>query len=198
MLASSIVTYQDLLKDIREPIHIRLAMVRRYEETKNISLVAKEFKTTRVTVRKWIRRFNGAMSSLRNVSKAPKNPYRQLSEYTERLLIEFRKKYPSLGYDYIHYYLMENNAKEIPSKASVYAIWHKYGLLRKCYKKYEKKKDLRAIKAKYKPFEKIQIDVKELRDIPNYLEQSLALGIKRQKELPNPYGLQCINILLEI
>jgi len=54
---------------------------------------------------------------------------------------------------------------------------------------HEKKKDLRAIKSRYKPFEKIQIDVKELRDIPNILEQSLRLGLTKQKELPNSYGL---------
>ena len=189
MLANSIVTYQDLLKDAKEPIQVRLAMVRRYKEVQNISLVAKEFHTTRVTVRKWINRFGGALASLKNISKAPKQPFRQIEEYTEKLLVRFRQNHPSLGYDYIHHYLLENNCKEIPSKSSVYAIWRKHGLLRKQYKKAEKKKDLRAIKAKYKPFEKIQIDVKELRDIPNYLVQSLELGLKRQKELPNPHGL---------
>ena len=53
-MASSIVTYQDVLKDSKEPIQVKLAMVRRYKETGNLSLVAKEFQTTRVTVRKWI------------------------------------------------------------------------------------------------------------------------------------------------
>lgn len=189
MLASSIVTYQDVLKDSKEPIQVRLAMVRRYKETGNLSLVAKEFQTTRVTVRKWIKRFSGAIQSLRNLSKAPKEPFRQMNEQTEALLTEFKKRYPSLGYDYIHHYLIEKGCKEIPSKSSVYAIWRKYNLMPKRYKKYEKKKDLRAVKSRYNPFEKIQIDVKELRDIPNYLEQSLALGIKKQKELPNSYGL---------
>ena len=35
----------------------------------------------------------------------------------------------------------------------------------------------------------MQIDVKELRDIPNILDQSLALGLQKKKELPNRYGL---------
>ena len=189
MLANSIVTYQDLLKDAKEPLQVRLAMVKRYKETKSVSLVAKEFHTTRVTVRKWIKRFSGALSSLKNCSKAPKEPFRQIDERTEDLLVQFRKAHPSLGYDYIHHYLIDNHCKEIPSKSTVYAIWRKHGLLFRRYKKHEKKRDLRAIKAKYKPFEKIQIDVKELKDIPNYLDQSLALGIKRQKEMPNRYGL---------
>ena len=189
MLASDILTYQDFLKDTAEPIQLRLAMVKRFKETQNVSLVAREFKTTRKTVRKWVKRFSGAIGSLVNLSRAPLNPFRQIQARTEELLIAFRQQYPSLGYDYIHHYLHERGCKEIPSKSTVYAIWRKRGLLPKHYKKHEKKKDLRAIKAKYKPFEKIQIDVKELRDIPNYLNQSLALGIKQAKELPNRYGL---------
>ena len=189
MLASDILTYQDFLKDTAEPIQLRLAIVKRFKETQNISLVAREFKTTRKTVRKWVKRFNGAIGSLVNLSRAPLNPFRHIQARTEELLIAFREQYPSLGYDYIHYYLHERGCKEIPSKSTVYDIWRKHSLLPKHYKKHEKKKDLRAIKAKYKPFEKIQIDVKELKDIPNYLDQSLALGIKRAKELPNRYGL---------
>ncbi len=107
----------------------------------------------------------------------------------ERLLIEFKKEHPSLGYDYIHHYLLEHGCKEIPSKSTCYALWRKHGLIPKYKRKREKKKDLRDIKSRYKPFEKIQIDVKELKDIPNILEQSLELGIKRQKDLPLKYGL---------
>ena len=123
MLASSIVTYQDLLKDAKEPIQVRLAMMKRYQETKSVSLVAKEFHTTRVTVRKWIKRFSGTLSSLKNCSKAPKEPFRQIDERTEELLVRFRKAHPSLGYDYIHHYLIDNHCKEILSKSTVYTIW---------------------------------------------------------------------------
>ena len=69
----------------------------------------------------------------------------------------------------------------------------RYGGNRVCFpdatKKHEKKKDLREVKSRYRPFEKMQIDVKELRDIPNILDQSLALGLQKKKELPNRYGL---------
>ena len=79
MLASDILSYTDFLKDSKEPIQIRLAMVKRYQEIKNISLVAKEFHTTRRTVRKWVTRFSGAISSLCNLPKAPKQPCRQIA-----------------------------------------------------------------------------------------------------------------------
>ena len=189
MLASDILSYADFLQDSKEPIQIRLAMVKRYQEIKNVSLVAKEFHTTRKTVRKWVMRFSGAISSLCNLSKAPQKPHRQLAQETERLLVEFKKKHPPLGYDYIHHYLLKHGCNEIPSKSTCYAVWKKYGLLPKHKRKHEKKKDLRKIKSKYKPFEKIQIDVKELKDIPNILEQSLRLGLKQQKDLPIKYGL---------
>ncbi len=180
MLASNILSYSDFLKDTPEPMQIRLAIVKRYKEIKNITQVAKEFHTTRLTVRKWVKRFSGAFSSLHNQSKAPKQPHRQMSKRAEELLVEFRTKYPSLGYDYIRHYLLDRGCKEIPSKSAVYAIWRKHKLLPKHYKKSEKKKDLREIKAKYKAFEKLQIDVKELKDIPNYLEQALYLQHKNQ------------------
>ena len=84
MLASSIVTYQDLLKDAKEPLQVRLAMVKRYKRDK-------EFHTTHITVHKWIKRFSGVHSSLKNCLKAPKQPFRQIGERTEDLLVRFRK-----------------------------------------------------------------------------------------------------------
>ena len=129
MLTSDILTYQDFLKDTQEPIRLRLAMVKRYKETENISLVAKEFCPTRQTVRKWIKRFSGAIGSLKNCSKAPKNPYRRMDQRTEELLVQFRKEHPSLGYDYIHNYLLEKECKEIPSQAASM----RYGGNRVCF-----------------------------------------------------------------
>jgi transposase len=63
-LASNILTYSDFLKDSKEPLEIRKAMVRRYRELKSISAVALEFNTTRKTVRKWVTRFTGTISSV--------------------------------------------------------------------------------------------------------------------------------------
>jgi len=189
MLANNTIAYSDFLKDTREPLQIRLAIVKRYKEIKNITKVALEFNTTRKTVRKWINRFSGAISSLKNISTSPINPYRQISKRTEELLVQFKKENESLGYDYIHYYLLEHKCTEIPSRSTCYNIWKKYGFSSKAKKKTETKKDLRAVKTKYKPFEKIQIDVKELRDIPNYLEQSYILAQKKKQELPVKYGL---------
>jgi len=54
-------TFRDFLKDTVEPIQLRLAMVKRFRGTQNVSLVAREFKTTRQTVCKWITRITALL-----------------------------------------------------------------------------------------------------------------------------------------
>ena len=92
MLESNMLRYKDFLKDSKEPLEIRKAMVARYKELKSISAVALEFNTTRKTVRKWVSRFSGAVSSLRNQSTVPKNPHLQIKDETRELIIKFRKE----------------------------------------------------------------------------------------------------------
>ena len=176
MLAGAILPYSVILKDAKEPLELRRAMVRRYQEVRSISQVAREFRTTRKTVRKWVERFEGTIRSLMNRSKAPKNPKRHLSPKTVEALIRFRQEHPGLGYPYVAAFLQQEGITELPSKSAVYELWQKHGLLAKRKRKSEKKRDCRQIKSRYAPFEKIQIDVKELKDIPNILQQALQLG----------------------
>jgi transposase len=182
MSAMMILPYAQILKDTQEPLQFRLEMVKRYQECGSISQVAREFRTTRKTVRKWVvERFCGSLGSLKNRSRAPKVPREHLSAQTKEALDTFKREYPGLGYQYLSAYLVEHGITELPSKSGVYALWRKRGLLPKRRSKSQRKRDCRQIKAKYRPFEKIQIDVKELRDIPNYLEQTLALRLKHQQ-----------------
>ena len=148
MLASDILTYRDFLKDSKEPLEIRKAMVRRYNEVKSISAVALEFNTTRKTVRKWVNRFTGAISSLKNHSTAPKKPHLQIKDETRALIIKFRKEHPNLGYCYVVSYLNQQGSTEIPSATTVYEIWAKEGLLKRHYKKSKKKKRLSSYQTK--------------------------------------------------
>ncbi len=55
---------------------------------------------------------------------------------------------------------------DLPSSVgAISRILKEKGLTRRKKKKYQKKNDLRAVKAKYKPFERLQMDVKYLTDI---------------------------------
>lgn len=158
----------------------------RYLEIGSISRVAREFGCTGKTVRKRVERFNGAVRSLMNRSKAPKAPREYLSEATKEALLRFRREHPGLGHPYVASYLISEGIGELPSKSAVYALWRKHGLLTPRKKKHERKKDCREIKAKYKAFEKIQIDIKELRDIPSYVQYSLTA---RKETMLRPWGL---------
>lgn len=70
---------------------------------------------------------------------------------------------------------MLKNQFNLPcSTWAIHLILKQSGRIKKRKKKHQERKDLRKLKARYKPFEKIQIDTKELRDIPQYW-QYLAL-----------------------
>jgi len=58
--------------------------------------------------------------------------------------------------------------------ATIYRVLKRNGLVRKRKKKVQVKHDLRVIKALLRPFEKIQIDLKELSDIPRYYPYYLS------------------------
>jgi len=59
MLVNNSIAYSDFLKDTKEPLQIRLAIIRQHSEVGSISRVAKEFNTTTKTVKKWLDRFRG-------------------------------------------------------------------------------------------------------------------------------------------
>lgn len=64
-----------------------------------------------------------------------------------------------------------------PSVGAIKRILKQKELTRKPRKKHQKKNDLRQIKQKYKPFRRLQVDVKYLKDIPNYYPQMKQLGL---------------------
>ena len=129
MLASDILTYQDFLKDTQEPIRLRLAMVKRYKETENISLVAKEFCTTRQTVRKWIKRFSGAIGSLKNCSKHPRIPTGEWISAQRNCWYSFAKSIRHWGMTISITICLRRNAKRfLPKAASM-----RYGGNRVCF-----------------------------------------------------------------
>ncbi|MFC1511293.1 hypothetical protein ACFL5U_02800, partial [Candidatus Margulisiibacteriota bacterium] len=63
------------------------------------------------------------------------------------------------------------------STSTIYRVLKDHDLIGKRKRKYQKKRDLRAIKAKLKPFEKIMVDVKYLDDIPQYFKYYIKLKL---------------------
>ena len=86
-----------------------------------------------------------------------------MSKKEEQKIIDIRRKQPYLGPIRIRY---EHKIRK--SSSAIHRVIKDAGLVKPCKKKYKVKRDLREVKKKLKLFEKIQIDIKELKDIPQY------------------------------
>jgi len=129
-----------------------------------VSKTALAFGTTRKTVYKWLKRYYAeGFEGLKERSRAPKyHPRQSPQEFVERILA-IRRQRPYLGP------LRIKEEYQLPCSAStIYRVLKRHGMIRPRKRAHQVKRDLRAVKRRLKAFEKIQIDVKDLSDIPNY------------------------------
>ena len=152
-------------KDKAYRYHMRLQLVK---DAKNLGIkpTARLWRCSKNTVKKWLRRYEAnGLQGLKDKSRAPKSCPHKTSEKIEKQVVEIRKK---AGFS-------AKRLKEefdIPcSHGAIERIIKEHGLTKKRKKKRKRKNDLRAVKAKLKPFEKIQMDIKYLCDIPYYYTQ---------------------------
>ena len=162
------VEYHTLIKNHSKPEEIRLAMVKRYYElNSNASQTAKEWKTKRQTIRKWVWRYEkyGAQG-LKNESRAPKGvPKNKTSKKIEKRIVSIvkEKKY-RIGQDRVRLELPDDIKV---STATINRVMHEHNLIKKRPRKWQKKRQCTKYKKTLKALRNWQIDVKELRDIPN-------------------------------
>jgi transposase InsO family protein len=93
----------------------------------------------------------------------------------EESIVEARRQAPFMGCER----LLEHYPSIAAGRAAVRRVLSQRGLTRRRKKKYETKRDLRAVKAGYSPFAQPQVDAKYLTDIPYYVEQ-----LQRNPRLP--------------
>jgi len=96
-----------------------------------------------------------------------------VSEEIEKLVIELRKQ-TGYGARRLKY---EFELKI--SVGTINKILKQNGLIRKVKRKYQKKNDLRKIKAELKPFESMQMDIKYLDDIPEFYKYYLKYKLPK-------------------
>ena len=155
--------YYDILKDSTNPFNTRVKMVQSAFKV-GISQTAKDFYTTRDTVRKWKRLYEKhGTKGLMNKSKAPKNIPHKTPARIEEIILEHRKRLPSWGP-----VRLKEDFNIPASTAAIYRILKQNGKIQKYRRKHQIKQDLRLVKMQMKTFERIQADVKDLCDIPNY------------------------------
>ena len=125
------------------------------------SEAARLFGTTRDTVRKWVERYlKEGTKGLMDRPKRPKTSPNKIPDELEQKILSLRDKFPSMGPERLKMQF------SLPcSTGAIYRVLKQNSRIKPRRKKYQRKRDLRHIKALYRPFEKIQIDVKELDDI---------------------------------
>jgi transposase len=143
--------------------HFRLQMIH-YAQQHGVKPAARAFGTTRATVRKWLRRWDGkGLDSLQDHSRAPLHPKQRLNPQAVQRALELKKRFITFGAER----LKRQFALPISEK-TIRKIWHEHGLLKMVRKKHRTKQDLRAQKALWKLFEQSCVDTKDLTDIPEY------------------------------
>ncbi len=165
--------YCNIIMADSSKIEIRKQMAR-LAIKKGVSEAARRFGASRITVRKWRDRYQAeGPRGLADRSRAPKHIPHKTSERTAKRLLALRDQYPGWGPERLAMYFPLGCS---PSAAA--RILRQAGRTRRRKKK-RVRNDLRAEKARLEPFEKIQVDTKELRDIPKYARHMRANDLPR-------------------
>jgi transposase len=142
---------------------------------KGIKPTAFRLNMSKNTIRLWLRRFqNEGNDGLLDRRSGPNRIPHKTSLALEKQIIAIRKTASCYGARRLKYFF-----NLTPSIGAIQRILHDHGLCRKKRRRYQKKNDLRFIKAKYKAGEKLQMDVKYLTDIPPYWEMMQRLKLPR-------------------
>ena len=153
---------------------LRLEMVR-YAQRRGIREAMRAFRCSRNTVRTWKRRYEAeGMRGLADRSRAPKRIPHKTSAYLEVKVVEARKKVPCYGPERLKWMFRLK-----PSEGAIGRILRDRKLTRQPRKKYEKKRDLREVKARYVALSHHQGDTKHLYDIPRYWPQMRQLRLPK-------------------
>lgn len=138
-----------------------------------IKAAARHFRCTRNSVRKWLRRYRAHhLKGLHAHSRAPHLRPLKTPPEIERKVLDLRRKTPGFGARR----LIAEFALPLGHNA-VGRILRVHGLTRTPKRRYQKKRDLRAIKAAYAPFTRFQMDTKHLTDLPFYWSQRQTLPL---------------------
>lgn len=169
--------YNDLIKDMSNKFNFRLEIIR-FARDSGVSEAAREFETTRKTVRKWRDRYEADHTQgLLDRSRAPNHIPHKMSEAKEEEIMKLREQHKR---KWGPHRLKTHYGLEVSENAIARVIRQKK-LLRRHRRKWRRRQDLREKKARMRAFEKIQVDTKDLKDIPEYYTQMVIHGLPKFK-----------------
>ena len=116
-------------KDDFKVLRLRLRIIRSAKKA-GIKPTARLFGISSNTVRKWIRRFDGRISSLTNRSRAPKLISRKITSKDEKLILLCKKNYPKWGA-----MRLKNNFRLPYALKTIHHVFRRHNLIRTWRKK---------------------------------------------------------------
>jgi len=146
-----------------------------YARQHGIHATAEHFHTTRNTVRKWVRRFEQeGKAGLEDLSRAPGHCPHKTPWQTENQILQLRER------THFSAQRLKDEFEIKAGRAAIGRIIRQHGLARKSRRKpHRKRSDLRALKMAQPPLANLQMDTKDLSDIPQYRQQMFEHGLPR-------------------
>lgn len=152
--------------------HIRLRLVHEVRAT-SASDVARRWGMSRRIVGKWVKRYEAeGHEGLKDRSRAPKSPHGGLSAQSRREIVKLRRKFPTVGAARLKRMLRLPYAVKSLSK-----VWREEGLIPPRKRKHVTKVNMRHVKKEYHLGKQVQMDTKDLDDIPELYASLMALNL---------------------
>lgn len=144
------------MNNITQKIEYRKSVIK-YAKNRGVAKAVKEFKESRATIYRWIKKYDGTNESLKDKSRRPNSHPNEHTEKEIKLIRDMKNKNKNTGLVMFWLKLRDRGYKR--SITSLYRVMVRIGI----YKKTESKKKVfekyECIEAEY-PGQKIQIDVK--------------------------------------
>lgn len=158
----------------RDKFDLRLRLIK-YALVHGVKPAANLFATTPKTVRKWLRRYRQErLGGLEELPRIPLSCPHKTSAPLEQKVVQLRRRYPFMGTQRL------KRMHQLPcSHEAIRRILHEHGLIHKRRKKPQRKRDLAAIKKRWKLFGQLSVDTKDLKDIPHYWPAMKLLKLPR-------------------
>jgi transposase len=170
--------YDKIYQENKENIVGYRAAMTRYAENHNVTATAEYFEATRKTVRKWINRYDGTLDSLEDHSKRPRNIQTVVKPESLEKIKQACETQKAANKKIAGTYLIRDN--ELPySLPTVNKYINLLGFKQEKVSHKKRKRNLRELKRTMKSFEKIQVDIKYLDDIPEFYSEYYTLKLPR-------------------
>lgn len=164
--------YYTVMRQSQDPKTLRLRMALHAREH-GVKAAARAFHSTAKTVRKWLKRFDGKLASLESRSRAPRKRPRKLGKPAEDKILTAKRSCPRFSARRLkHEFELSYSVKAIAR------VCRDHGLNRPWRrKKPQTKRLLREVKKHWRLFQQIDVDTKNLCDIPEYWQPLKGLNL---------------------